>query len=58
MPREKAAAANRVAGWLPPPSQHRSPKIQKEALSPYFQKLHPHGGGHIGGAFGAAAVTI
>ena len=58
MPRVKAAAANGVAGWLPPPSQHCSPKIWKEALSPYFQKPHPHGGGYIRGAFDAAAVVI
>ncbi|PUZ44584.1 hypothetical protein GQ55_8G116700 [Panicum hallii var. hallii] len=58
MPRVEAAAANHVAGWFPPSSQHPPPKIRKEALSPCFQKLHPHGGGHIQGAFDAATMVI
>jgi hypothetical protein len=52
-----AVVVNHIAGQWPPPSQHRPPMIRKEASFPCFLKHHPHGGGHIQGAFGVATVV-
>jgi hypothetical protein len=55
--RNMVVVVNRISGQWPPPSQQLLPMIRKEALFPYFRKLHPHGGGRIQGAFGVATVV-